>query len=98
MILQVLMRWVFKRDDQLLELGAHTGQVSLWLNETGWVNSYAYEEGKDIGILSFQKVNQLNDALPPMLGDDEFPYDHILCLSESCRCKLYFIFFNQILT
>jgi hypothetical protein len=30
------MRHVFKKDDQILELGSHTGELSMWLNQTGW--------------------------------------------------------------
>jgi len=94
---KVMMRWLFKKDDQVLEIGSHTGQISLWLNETGWVQAYPWDEGRDIGILSFQRVSQLNNTHPaappkimadPTKDQDGFPYDWMLCVSEACAAFL----------
>ena len=53
------MRSVFNKNDLVLELGAGTGEVSLWLNETGWVQAHAYDYSKDIQLITFNKVHFL---------------------------------------
>ncbi|CAD7936896.1 unnamed protein product [Amoebophrya sp. A120] len=88
-LVRATMRHVFSKNDIILELGAGTGDLSRWLNETGWVQSHAYDYSSDIELITFNNVHQLRaDNYPPRLGDGDIPYDWILCLSEQCPMML----------
>jgi len=76
---------IFARNDIILELGATSGEISRWLNETGWVQSHAYDYSDDIELITFSAVRHLDRGQKPaLLGDGDVGFDWILCISEQC--------------
>jgi hypothetical protein len=63
-LVKTAMRHVFAKNDQVLEIGAGTGSVSRWLNETGWVMAYAFDYAQDIEVVSFGRVKKMPLPIP----------------------------------
>jgi len=84
-LIRKLMRFVFSQNDLVAELGAGTGEISSFLNETGWVQSHAYDYSRDVQLITFNSVRNLAQNVPiPLLGAGDVPYDWVLCLSVQC--------------
>eukprot|EP00392_Amoebophrya_sp_AT5.2_P016626 g16900.t1 len=84
-LVRASMRHVFDKNDLILELGAGVGDMSRWLNETGWVQAHGYDYSADIELITFNNVHQLRgEKAPPRLGDGDIPYDWLICVSEQC--------------
>jgi len=68
-----------------VELGAGTGEISSFLNETGWVQAHAYDYSRDIQLITFNSVHNIGQNVSiPLLGAGDVPYDWVLCLSIQC--------------
>ncbi|CAD7945848.1 unnamed protein product [Amoebophrya sp. A25] len=92
-LVRATMREIFAKNDLIVELGAGTGDLSRWLNETGWVQAHAYDYSSDVELITFGNVHQLGENVAPSrLGDGDIAYDWILCLSEQCPMMLDTIF------
>lgn len=83
-ILRVIAQLDDSKDDKLCEINAGIGDMSHWLNETGWVTSYAYDHAADIELLTRDRVL----APPSDWGAVKEPekYDWIIC-THNCTSK-----------
>jgi 2-polyprenyl-3-methyl-5-hydroxy-6-metoxy-1,4-benzoquinol methylase len=77
-LLRALLRFLFKMDATIADVGAGSGHYAKWLNETGLVTAQAFDGTMDIEHVTQGKVTPLN--LAERLAPGAPTFDHVMCL------------------
>jgi len=83
-ILRIIAQLDDSKDDILCEINAGIGEVSSWLNETGWVTSYAYDHAPDIELVTRNRVLRTRSDWNAV--EEPIEYDWIIC-THNCTSK-----------
>merc|ERR1712218_196910 len=76
-LLRFLVRNVFRPGDTVGEFGAFGGRYSMWLNDTGLVEGFAFDGIPDVAEITQGQVQQLQLSESFDLGRT---FDWVLCL------------------